>query len=155
MTDPLQKIVTNLLMSATSYPKDKISALIEIPRQGQGDRAFPCFSFAKVEKKSPKDLAEAWAKKIKAQKLPSEISDVVTTNGYINFHANMSIVATQIVEQIEKDPAHYGFVAKEEAPTMVLEFSSPNIAKPFSIGHLRTTNIGAILGRILKPVVGK
>lgn len=143
------QIIADLFSNVAGISSDEAAKLIEFPPQeDQGDRGIPCFRFSKAEKKSPPDLAKAWVEKINSQKLPVEISRVEAVGGYVNFHFNIELFAKEIVGQIFEHGETYGKRTLKNPETVIVEYSSPNIAKPLSIGHLRSTNLGASLARI-------
>jgi arginyl-tRNA synthetase len=144
-------LIADLFSNASGIPLVDTFDLIEFPPQDdQGDRAIPVFRFSKDHKKSPQDLAKAWAEAINAQKLPVEISKVEAAGGYVNFYFDTPRFAKAVTQDIFSSGSNYGKVTQNDPETVVVEYSSPNIAKPFSIGHLRSTNIGASIARIME-----
>ena len=144
-------MVVDLLQSMTGWTGEELQSLMEIPPQmEQGDRAIPCFRFAKEEKKSPQDVAEKWKKSLESKGLPPEIDRVEAVGGYLNFHIHKPTLVREVLLTIQENKGKYGFEKRPKPPLAIIEFSSPNIAKPFSIGHLRSTNIGAALSRIFE-----
>lgn len=143
------RIIGELFSKVANISLEEAEKLIEFPPQeDQGDRGIPCFRFSKTEKKSPPELAKAWAEKIASQKLPMEISRVEAVGGYVNFHFNMELFSKEIIGHIFNHGDTYGKGTLEHPETVIVEYSSPNIAKPLSIGHLRSTNLGASIARI-------
>ena len=125
---------------------EEIVSLIEIPpNKEMGDYAFPCFKLAKVYKKSPNMIAEDLSQQINTT---DEISKVVNLGGYVNFFINKSSLAKTVIENVLTQKEKYGHSNLGEGKTVVIDFSSPNIAKPFHIGHIRTTVIGNALHKI-------
>jgi arginyl-tRNA synthetase len=144
------EIIADTFAKATQLPKEEILPLIEFPPQeDQGDRAIPVFRYSKTLKRSPMDLAKHWAETINQSPLPKEISRVEAAGGYVNFHFDTTLFSKDIAEEIYNRGDTYGKQISQKPQTVVVEYSSPNIAKPFSIGHLRSTNLGASLARIL------
>lgn len=140
-------IVSEALKNQTQdLSLDEIVSLIEIPpNKEMGDYAFPCFKLAKVFKKSPNIIAEDLSNKINTT---DEISKVVNLGGYVNFFINKSSLAKTVIENVLTQKEKYGHSNLGEGKTVVIDFSSPNIAKPFHIGHIRTTVIGNSLHKI-------
>ena len=124
----------------------EIDELLEVPpNQDLGDYSFPCFTLAKKLKKSPVLIASDLAEKMPENKLFEKI-DVV--NGFVNFSLNKGYLASKLLPKIISEHKEYGKSAEGAGKTVVLDFSSPNIAKPFSVAHLRSTVIGHSLARI-------
>jgi arginyl-tRNA synthetase len=123
----------------------QIETLLEKPKQiQQGDIAFPCFHLAKIQKKSPNVIAN----KISLNQHPEIFEKVEAIGGYVNAFLNKNQVATHVLTQILKEKEEYGSHSFGENKTIVLDFSSPNIARTFSMGHLRSTVIGSSLAAI-------
>ena len=119
---------------------DEILQLIEIPpNKDMGDYAFPCFKLAKVFRKAPNLIAQDIAESIVAE---GDISKVVPMGGYVNFFVNKSQLAKTVINNVLTQKNDYGKSKIGEGKNIIVEFSSPNIAKPFHIGHIRTTVIG-------------
>ncbi len=128
------------LAEASSLTVDAI--LLERPRQElHGEFAFPCFRFAKAAGKNPAELASALASTL-------QIEDVELTavGPFLNFSIHPSALAQVVLASTLRDD----FGCAQENLTTIVEFSSPNIAKPMHVGHMRTTVIGAALSRIFQ-----
>ena len=125
---------------------EEIVGLIEIPPNSEmGDYAFPCFRLAKVFRKAPNMIAADLAESIEAK---GEISKVMPLGGYVNFFVNKSQLAENVIKDVLTKKENYGHSDLGQDKAVVIDFSSPNIAKPFHIGHIRTTVIGNALYKI-------
>ena len=126
----------------------ELETFIEEPKdQENGDYAFPCFRLAKELRKAPQIIAQEISQNIEIDNKYVEKIDVV--GGYLNFYINKDTLAKEVVKEIaEKE--EYGKSEIGNGKTILVEYSSPNIAKPFHIGHLRTTLIGNSLYKIYK-----
>lgn len=125
---------------------EEIVGLIEIPPNSEmGDYAFPCFRLAKVFRKTPNMIAADLAESIEAK---DAISKVEPAGGYVNFFVNKSQLAKNVINDVLTQGKKYGHSELGKDKTVVIDFSSPNIAKPFHIGHIRTTVIGNALYKI-------
>ena len=125
---------------------EEIVALIEVPpNKEMGDFAFPCFRLAKVFRKAPNMIAADLAESIEAK---DEISKVMPLGGYVNFFVNKSQLAENVIKDVLTKKENYGHSDLGQGKAVVIDFSYPNIAKPFHIGHIRTTVIGNALYKI-------
>ena len=125
---------------------EEIVGLIETPPNSEmGDYAFPCFRLAKVFRKAPNMIAADLAESIEAKDAISKVEPAV---GYVNFFVNKSQLAKNVINDVLTQGKKYGHSELGKDKTVVIDFSSPNIAKPFHIGHIRTTVIGNALYKI-------
>lgn len=119
--------------------------LVETPKSNTyGDVAFPCFALAKKMKKSPTQIASDLVSKLKGEMFEK----VESVGPYINFFYKKSFVANQVINEVIDCGDHYGDLKIGSGENITIDWSSPNIAKPFSLGHLRSTVIGNSLGLI-------
>ncbi|MEH7112509.1 arginine--tRNA ligase [Neobacillus niacini] len=125
----------------------ELEMLIEKPKsQVHGDLAFPCFTLAKVKRKSPTVIAQEVSEKIESP----TIEKVEVVGAYINFFLNKRMVSEAIIAEIMEQKEHYGAHNLGDNRNVTIDLSSPNIAKPFSMGHLRSTVIGNALAFIVE-----
>lgn len=141
--------IAQLLQQVTNLDKEEILNLIEIPSSDMGDFAFPCFKLAKTMKKAPNIIATELAQKIEKADF---ISNIQVVNAYINFYVDKSIYVKNVLSQMLQQKEHFGDSNIGNNKTIVIDYSSPNIAKPFHIGHLRSTVIGNSLYKIYKKL---
>lgn len=127
---------------------EDIYGMVEIPPNSHlGDFAVPCFRFAKTMRKSPNMIAETIASQIPEDE---NFDKVVNEGPYVNFFVSKTSYAKDILTEIHTKKEKYGTKDIGQGRSVIVEFSSPNIAKPFHIGHIRTTIIGNVLYNIYK-----
>ena len=148
MVDYRSLIAKKLFDIVCDVEFDEILKSVEIPPNSEmGDYAFPCFKLSKVFRKSPNIIAEEITEKLDVDE---NFERIEQKSGYINFYLNSDKLAKEVLTEIDEKKYEFGSDKTGDGKTVLVEYSSPNIAKPFHIGHLRTTLIGNSLYRIYK-----
>ena len=141
-----KKLIAKCIYDAlnnTEITIDEIEAKVEVPKDKQnGDFSYPCFNLAKIMKNSPVNIANTIKGNIV---LPKEISKVDVVNGFLNFYLDSDNVVASTLEKIVKEKENYGSSNEGNGRNIIVEYSSPNIAKPFHLGHFRNTVLGKAL----------
>jgi len=138
----MKEYIVNILEDVINgkLKREEIEGLIEIPpQQEMGDFAFPCFSLAKIEKKSPLAIAQDLVEKIR-KNLSKEVSGVELKSAYVNFFVDKKFLADKVLKEATKK--EYGLNKKTDSKKVVIDYSCPNAGKPMHIGHIRSTIIG-------------
>ena len=142
-------IASELAKVIEGLDQETILNLLEQPKSSDlGDIAFPAFSLAKIERKAPQAIAADIAEKIDA----SHFEKVVATGPYVNFFLDKSQISDQVIKSVIEAGADYGQQEEGQGANVTIDLSSPNIAKPFSVGHLRSTVIGDAISNIYKKM---
>lgn len=146
MIDFKNKVIQLIKAQVDSLSEDEIKGLIEIPpNSDMGDYAFPAFRLAKAMRKAPNMIAEELAGKFSEDE---DFEKVESAGPYVNFFVNKIKLVQSTLEDIISEKDRYGSSDIGNGKKVIVEFSSPNIAKPFHIGHIRTTVIGNSLYKI-------
>lgn len=135
---------------ASGLAPEEIITYIEIPpNTDMGDFAFPCFRLAKALRKAPPAIAQEISEKMEK---PEFIKEIRIQGAYINFFVDKSFFAKTVLEKVLDEKENYGTSKEGSGKNIVLDYSSPNIAKPFHVGHLRSTVIGMAIYNIYKAL---
>lgn len=144
----MKKYVSSILANYIELNEGEILSLLETPpNREMGDIAFPCYSLAKVFRKSPQMIADDLASKI-----IDEYIEIKANGPYLNFYFKRSAYSEKLLTKIMSEEGHFGESKIGNGKTVVVDYSSPNIAKPFSLPHLRSTMIGNAIANIHKAL---
>jgi arginyl-tRNA synthetase len=150
-----KKQLAQVIAPAVELEVNDVLRLLETPKDPKmGDVAFPCFQLAKTLRKAPPVIAQELAEKIQsavdAGTVP--VAKIQVVGAYINFFLDQNKVATEVVAKVLAQGAKYGSANVGNGGKVPIDLSSPNIAKPFSMGHLRSTVIGNALANIMEKL---
>lgn len=150
MIDFKEEIAKQISEKCEGLQREEVKRAIEIPTDSKmGDYAFPCFKLAKVFRKSPQLIAEDIAEKLSDDDIFSKVEQV---NAYVNMFINFERIAEETIGSVIKSGDKYGESNIGNNKTIIVEFSSPNIAKPFHIGHIRSTVIGNSIYKLYEKI---
>ena len=142
-----KNIIAKLIKTKVDLEEEAIEKLIEVPpRPEMGDYAFPCFQLAKVMRKAPNMIAE----ELKNELNQDGFEKIENLGPYVNFFVDKATFSKNTIEKVLLEGDEYGASNVGEGKNVCVEYSSPNIAKPFHIGHLFTTAIGNALYKMFK-----
>lgn len=141
------KALHDVLKAELSY--EQIAQLLENPKSADhGDVAFPAFSLAKIYRKAPQQIAGELAEKLDH----TGFEKIEVVGPYLNFFMDKAVVSRNVIHEVLKEQANYGNSSIGENRNVPIDLSSPNIAKPISMGHLRSTVIGNSIGFIYEKI---
>ena len=147
----IAKAIMEAIESQVSY--EDILSKIEIPKDtNNGDFAYPCFNLAKVLKKAPVLIANEIKEKIDFKTYCEKIEKVEVVNGYLNFYVKTGNIAEKVLKEILEKKENISYINEGEGKKVLVDYSSPNIAKPFHLGHFMNTVIGRAICNLNKEL---
>lgn len=148
MIDFKSEIADLLAAKIDDLTAEELYQMIEYPKHtSMGDFAFPCFRLAKVFRKAPNMIADDLVEKLGNA---DNFEKIEAVSGYVNFMVDKGVYAQTVIEDVLEEKENYGASTLGEGKNIIVEYSSTNIAKPFHMGHIRSTMIGESLNRIYK-----
>ena len=142
-----KEIIANKISDVINIDANELKSYIEVPKDNaNGDYSFPCFRLAKELRKSPVDIANLIKDGLNIDEIFEKV-DVVS--GFLNFYINKAIIVKSFFDKFNVNE-NYGSTNMGKGKTVIVEYSSPNIAKPFHIGHLKNTVLGHALDNLYR-----
>ena len=145
-----EEIAKLIAAEVTDLELAEIQSMIEVPQDSKmGDYAFPCFKLAKVMRKAPPLIAKGIAEKIAENSMFEKVEQV---NAYVNMFISKEALVKDVIDAVMAEGTEYGKTNIGNGDNVIVDFSSPNIAKPFHIGHIRSTVIGNSISKLYRAL---